>query len=258
MRKLILLMALFSLGLAKSAIANLSGAQQEQKILSATIMITITTPNWGETNPTETEALPIPNDEYRAVAHANGYKEADGLGTIIEHAGETFLVTHDHWSNFEEALGTVTLRTAGGSWLAAIDLRDFKEHVRYRDGSLLILALPADLQMAVAGKAQTATADTLQSGDQAFLALRANGRVDVISVNIITQAEKEGRPVLHLQSTRGQTVTGGDSGGGLWNGSHLVGVTWTTIMMENQSSGVRRSTDQSVAAVYQGYPSLWQ
>jgi hypothetical protein len=40
--------------------------------------------------------LPIPNDEYRTIARADGEVVADGLGTLVANGVELLLVTHDH------------------------------------------------------------------------------------------------------------------------------------------------------------------
>ena len=92
----------------------------------------------------------------------------------------------------------------------------------------------------------------MQTGDRGFVAQRAGGRITVSEVSVIAQAEKQGRPVVHLRSVDGQAVVGGDSGGGVWVNGRFTAAMWTTVMMENRATGVQRATDMSVAAVYQG------
>ena len=67
-----------------------------------------------------------------------------------------------------------------------------------------------------------------------------------------SQAQKQGRPAVQLQSVDGQAIVGGDSGGGVWLDGQLTAVMWTTVMMENSQTGAQRTTDMSIAAVYQG------
>lgn len=253
MRKLILITTIFVLGLAFFIPYSLK-ANHEQQILAATVMITITTPNWQETPQASIEALPIPNDEYRTMARADGEVAADGLGTLVVIDDELLLVTHDHWSRFDDALGTVTFQAADGSWLADMNLRAFKEHVRYRDGGTMVLAVPHVLETAVPGRAKALYSGALHAGDHGYLTRREGNRVVMTRATVISQGEKFGRPVVRLQSAGGQAVTGGDSGGGVWIGGRFAATMWTTVMMESMSSGKRWATDMSIAAVYGDTP----
>lgn len=231
---------------------HLEKVNQQQQILSATIMMTITTPNWQEKAVAAGEALPIPNDEYRPIARADGHVAADGLGTLVAGENKLLLVTHDHWSHFDDALGTVTFRSADGSWLADMDLSEFKEHVLSRNGGVMEVTAPDTLKKIIPIEAAALPANTLQTGDSGFMARQAGNRVIVSEVSVIAQAEQQGRPVVRLQSVDGQIVTGGDSGGGVWVDDRFAAAMWTTVMMENRATGVRRTTDVSIAAIYQG------
>lgn len=248
---IILIMAVPFLGLAH-LFSHFEEAKQKQQILSATVMMALTTPNWQEKAVASGEGLPIPNDEYRTIARAEGNVVADGLGTLVVNEDNLLLVTHDHWSHFEDALGTVTFRAADGSWLADMDLHDFKGHIRSRDGGMMVLTAPAILKSAVPVEAAALQASTLQTGDRGFVAQRAGNRIVVSEASVIAQAEKQGRPVVRLQSLDGQAVVGGDSGGGVWVHGCFAAAMWTTVMMENRATGVQRATDVSIAAVYQG------
>ena len=86
------------------------------------------------------------------------------------------------------------------------------------------------------------------------VAKRVGDRIAVSEVSIVAQAEKQGRPVVRLQSVDGQVVVGGDSGGGVWVDGRFVAAMWTTVMMENRMTGAQRATNVSIAAVYQGIP----
>jgi len=248
MRKLILVAAIFIFSATQFFSDEWKQHKQQQQVLAATVMITITTPNWQETPEPVTMALPIPNDEYRTIARAEGNVEADGLGTLVATGQETLLVTHDHWSRFDEALGTVTFRAADGTWLAEMALRDFQQHLRYRNGGTMVLTAPDVLATAVPGKAHPLQTTALTTGDSVFLAQQSGDQVIVTEARVIAQSEKQGLPVVRLQSEEGQVV-GGDSGGGVWLNGRLAGTMWATVMIENSITGERRITDLSVAAV---------
>jgi hypothetical protein len=70
----------FFIGLA-DFIPHVTKARQQQQILAAIVMISITAPNWQETSEKVEIVLPIPNDEYRTMARADGKVVADGLAT---------------------------------------------------------------------------------------------------------------------------------------------------------------------------------
>lgn len=232
----------------------LEKGKQQQQILSATVIISLTTPNWQEKAVAIGEALPIPNDEYRTIARAKGNVVADGLGTVVVNGDNLLLVTHDHWSHLNDALGTVTFRAADGSRLADMDLCDFKKHIQNRDGGIMVLAAPDMLKRIVPVEAAALQANTLQIGNRGFVAQRAGDRIAVSEVSIVAQAERQGRSVVRLQSVDGQVMVGGDSGGGVWVDGRFVAATWTTVMIENRMTGAQRETDVSIAAVYQGIP----
>jgi hypothetical protein len=248
MRRLLLLTAVLFVGLA-NLIAHLRKEKQQQQILLATVMISITTPNWQQMAGGSEEALPIPPDEYRVMARADGDVVADGLGTVVAHGDETLLITHDHWSHFDEALGMVTFRAADGTWLAEMKLRTFRQQLRYRDGGTMVLAAPDVLATAVPGKVLLHQTTALSTGDRVFLAQQADNHVLIAEARALTQTEKQGVPVVRLQSEDGQVV-GGDSGGGVWLNGRLAGTMWTKVMMEDPVTGERQATEMSVAAIY--------
>jgi hypothetical protein len=253
MRKLILITATFFLGLTQF-VPSFIEKRQRQQILAATVMMTITVPNWQERAEPVAEALPIPPDEYRTIARAEGEVVTDGLGTLVVQGGERLLVTHDHWSRFDETLGTVTFRASDGAFLAEMELRDFRTYLLYRDGGTMVLAVPDVLATAVSGSAEILPANALAIEDGVLLAQRAGDRVMLTEASVIAQSEKQGVPVVRLQSQDGQVVVSGDSGGGVWVNGRLAATMWTTIMMESPLTGERQATDMSIAAVYAAIP----
>lgn len=223
--------------------------KQRQQILAATVMISITTPNWRQPAQPAGEALPIPNDEYRPMARADGNVVADGLGTVMVDNGEKLLLTHDHWSRFDAALGKVVFRDAHGALLGQMDLRAFRQLLRYRDGGTMVLRVPVALAATTPARGNVRESNNLRSGNSVLLAQRFNGRVMLTEATVVAHDEKQDRPVVRLQSSRGQEVSGGDSGGGVWINGRLAATLWTTVMMENRADGELRATDFSIAAL---------
>jgi hypothetical protein len=224
----ILFLAILLLGLAH-LYPCLEEEKRRQQVLSATVMITITTPNWQE-EAFAGESLPIPNDEYRTIARADGKIVTDGLGTLVVEGNELLLVTHDHWSCLDDALGMVTFRAAGGSWLADMELDNFKEHIRYRDGGMIVVSAPDVLKAVIPVECAALKANTLHTGERAYVVQRAGDpptgsmpskpfdvRIVLTEVRVIAQAEKQGRPIVRLRSVdqrllRSRNVGDGDDG----------------------------------------------
>jgi hypothetical protein len=100
MRKLILITAVLFIGLA-NFIPYVTKARQQQQILAATVMISITAPNWQETAEKVEIVLPVPNDEYRTMARADGEVVAGGLATAW--AVQRDVVDENTYSSFRPA-----------------------------------------------------------------------------------------------------------------------------------------------------------
>ena len=94
----------------------------------------------------------------------------------------------------------------------------------------------------------------LRFGSEVLLAQHGETGVTLTEARVVADTEKDGRPVVQLQKLDGRPVVSGDSGGGVWFNGRLAATIWTTIMMENTTTGVRRPTDMSVAAIFQPMP----
>ena len=222
-------------------------ARTKQQILAATVQITMIVPQWTGGEQQAIEPLPVPPDEYRAMASVKDYIVAEGLGTVVQVNGRTYLITHDHWSQITANLGDVVFRDATGTLLVEMDLYDFKQLILWRDGGTMVLAVPDGLQK----PAMTVTYQQVTENDDLWLVHRQDGAVVVSPVQKQAADLKNGMDVWHLQ---GQTVVGGDSGGGVWANGRLAAIVWTAVMMENQATAERQVTDESIAAVLQGIP----
>ncbi|MGD2079460.1 MAG: hypothetical protein PVH18_13835, partial [Chloroflexota bacterium] len=78
----------------------------------------------------------------------------------------------------------------------------------------------------------------------------AQRQVSVEPVTIQGVEEHDGNASIKMQSLNGRVVQQGNSGGGVFAGTQLVGNMWETIRLRNQDSGQQTSTDLSRAARY--------
>ena len=222
-------------------------ARTKQQILAATVQITMIVPQWAGGEQQVNEPLPVPPDEYRSMSSVKDYIVAEGLGTVVQVNGRSYLITHDHWSQLAANLGDVQFRDATGALLAELDLYHFKRLILWRDGGTMVLAVPDGLQKS----AMTVTYQQITENDDLWLVHRQGGQVVVSPVEKMAADLKNGMDVWRLQ---GQAVVGGDSGGGVWVNGRLAAITWAAVMMENQTNAERQATDVSIAAVLEGIP----
>ncbi|MDX1417009.1 MAG: hypothetical protein R3293_22585 [Candidatus Promineifilaceae bacterium] len=223
-------------------------AQAQEQILEATVQITMTVPQWTQGEQQDNEPLPIPPEEYRSMTRVKEYVVAEGLGTVVQDNGRSYLVTHDHWSQLAANTGSVQFRDAAGALLAEMDLYHFKRLILARDGGTMLLSAPDALQKPA--KTEMNKRDTAR--DDLWLVHRQEGRLTASRVQKVAAKLKDGVAVWRLQ---GQVVESGDSGGGVWANGRLEAVTWTAVMLESPSNTERQATDMSIAAVYMPIPS---
>jgi hypothetical protein len=253
----LLLLAIAALIIHSTAFASLKETYQRRRILEATVMISIFIPDLEQAPPVE-EALPIPPDEYRPIARPESYVLHDGLGTLVNSGEEVLLVTHDHWSQIDNTLGKVEVRSASGSGLAKMELKDFKELIRYRDGGTMIVDFSEEIESGNGvNRSLLPDAHSLKqdaaAGEKVLLTRRqkdGDALASLIEATIEEFGTKEGRPVVRLQTRGRETIVGGDSGGGVWIDGRLAGNMWATIAVEDEQTGASRLTDRSVAALY--------
>jgi hypothetical protein len=204
----------------------------EQIILEATISITMFAP--------ETD---LPEE--------TSYIASDGLATLVTDGDETFIVTHDHWSLLDRDHGFVQFSNAAGQILLDIELDAFRSLIRHRDGGTTILAVPGGLEsLQPARLAKVADGQSLETGDTMLLVHRNGGQLMIVEAGLEKAGNKLGQATIRMESLNGEFIVGGDSGGGVWVNGKLVGNMWTTIMMEDISTGAHRATISSIAALY--------
>lgn len=222
-------------------------AQTKQQILAATVQITMIVPQWTEGEQQAIEPLPVPPDEVRTMATVKEYIVAEGLGTVVQANGRPYLITHDHWSQLTTSAGSVQFRDAAGTLLAEMPLYKFKRLIVARDGGTMVLSAPDSLQ----DLAMAAMPESVAANENLWLVHRQEEQVLVSPVQRVAVDSKNGVAVWRLQ---GEAVVSGDSGGGVWMNGRLAAITWTAVMLENQTNGERQATDVSIAAVFESLP----
>lgn len=255
----ILLFALIGLIVPNSIYISLREAFRRHRILEATVMITIIVPELQEA-PVVDEALPIPPDEYRPIVKPDSYVVAEGLGTLVNSGDETWLVTHDHWSLLDNTLGVVQISDAEGERIVEIQLMNFKNLVRYRDGGTMILKAPKEIKTKGQFKPPLLPGywpgnQKSSPGDVVLLAYRQRDGergISIMEAMVEETGARQGKPIIRLHSLNGESIVGGDSGAGVWLQGKLVGNIWSTVMKENVHTDYRRQTGASIAALYRG------
>ena len=232
MRKQLFLIALVTISALFVVAFIFSQTDDEQIIMEATLSITMFAPESdlpGETS----------------------YLASDGLATLVADGDETFIITHDHWSLLDRDRGFVRFSNTAGEILLDIELDAFRGLIRYRDGGTTILAVPGGLEnLRPARLANVAHSQSLETGDTMLLVHRNNGQLTIVEAGLEKAGNKQGQATIRVQSLNGETIIGGDSGGGVWLDGKLAGNMWTTIVMEDISTGAHRATTSSIAALY--------
>jgi len=181
------------------------------------------------------------------------YVVSNGLGTLVQDGDASYIVTHDHWSRLANKVAAVRFESAAGELLMELTPNHFYSLIRYRDGGTMVLAAPAELPDCMT-PVEAAAADESLAADQtlaiAYWQPDAQQQVSVEPVTVQVIEEHDGNASIKMQSLNGQVVQHGNSGGGVFAGTRLVGNMWETITLRNQDSGQQTSTDLSRAARY--------
>jgi hypothetical protein len=253
----IVLIAISSIILLGSAFDMVGDPEVRQEILESTFMITVIVPEL-EPAPEVDEALPIPPDEYRAIAKPDSYIVSDGLGSLLlDPDGQLLIITHDHWTSIDSDLGLVRISNGYGQIITEMQLFQFKRLIRHRDGGTMVLSAPdkiansLDLEQ-LESQSRSLGKHHVVAGDEVSLVYRqreGQSGVAVMRVEVESIGLKQGLPVLRLSTPEDMPVIAGDSGGGIWLDGELVANTWTTLMIINGQTGETRSANSSIAAL---------
>jgi hypothetical protein len=152
-----------------------------------------------------------------------------GLGTLVEHDGQRYIMTHNHWALPETTLERVELRDADGRLLTVMARMSYLSLLRYSDAGTLLLAAPPELDAMPA--AELGDSATLIIGAGLFIVTRDKQDENFLTVIEAEVEQAGGRKMPAQLLLRGpQTaVAPGDSGGGVWHDGRLVGNMWAIV-----------------------------
>jgi hypothetical protein len=151
-----------------------------------------------------------------------------GLGTLVAHDGELFILTHDHWRGLDAVI-TAQILDVAGALVAEIDGHTFRSWILYRDGGSLLLGPLPILANEMLKPAEMGSPGVVAPGGFLLIARQLGGepsRVGFIQSEVISLGQTQDLPVYNLRSLGGEAIVQGDSGGGVWYNGKLVGNTW--------------------------------
>lgn len=160
-----------------------------------------------------------------------------GLGTVVQHEGQSIIVTHDHWTHIHANLNVVEFSNAQGALLVSLNAAQFQTLIQYRDGGTMILSVPAGLETII--PATMADASTAQPNDMLWLARRtpfgSRSTVEVVGARLDTIHTGNSPAYLKMTAADNNVFIPGDSGGGVWMNGRLVANNWSSGLMITQS-----------------------
>jgi hypothetical protein len=216
-----------------------------RQVLDATVRITLfasLTDNQG--NPQY-----VMVDGQKAIQYVVG----EGLGTLTRSGADVLIVTHDHWTLLTSNLKKVQFHNVAGDLILEVSGAEFQQMIRYRDGGTMVLDAADEL---LSGLMAVSMGDSrsINSGDIVIIAYRQpeNGRITTATMIVKQISVYQNKPVFQLTSREGQSVIGGNSGGGVTVNGQIVGNMWTTTMEHE----VLRETGEAVSPLAQTSVSL--
>jgi hypothetical protein len=207
----------------------------QQQILDSTIQITVFA------------------EEAEQSASGQQYIVGNGLGTLVQDGASIYIVTHDHWSRLVKKLHKAQFHNASGDLLLEVDRSLFYGLIRYRDGGTMVLAAPEQLsaQAPAVPVSKNAPLSTGQTLYVAYWQPESQQQIGVEPVSVEAIETYDGQQAFKMRSQNGKVVIQGNSGGGIFAGSELVGTMWETIVQRQVESGQSTATDMSRAALAQ-------
>lgn len=184
-----------------------------------------------------------------------------GYGTVVERAGQTVIVTHNHWTppTFDPSIvpSRVKIYTIDKTLLTTLSGEEFFQLVRYQDEGTLVTSLPFGIDVVPIGSNQIGTGLVFDETEIFFLMHvdKETREVSFLPARQISAITPTGAPSVSFQTLTGESIHKGDSGGGVWYNGQLVGNMWATVSLTWPETLFRREakveySDQSFMAVF--------
>ena len=171
------------------------------------------------------EALRDATVQIRLIPPGAGEEAEVGLGTLVAHAGQTYLITHNRWEAFDY-LDRVQILSARGELLAELKGVLFQNLIVYSDKGALILRSPLGKSV---GGVPLGNARAATSGDTvtiAYLPGDPSGTVSFLTGEVKQVGKRRGDAVFLLSVSNGDEATAESAGGGVWLDGKFVGNLW--------------------------------
>lgn len=178
-----------------------------------------------------------------------------GFGTVVQHQGRRFILTHNHWSIPAADLNRVEIRNGTGQTLLILDGGAFYNLIRYQDGGTLLLDAPPEL--AGLNAAELGSGADVQVGSTVWLATYDIAAGQGLKIETAWVREVDGTAIPGRLTLQGQetAVISGDSGGGVWANGKLVANLWT-IQVAERTWGLGISQQRPTGSIVAGIQPL--
>jgi hypothetical protein len=168
-----------------------------------------------------------------------------GIGTLIQFQGETLLVTHNHWSLIEDAT-IVRFFDADNLLIKTIIGKEFRTMIAYLNPGTMILRPPQEL-LAYSTPVNVGNYSQVSIGDMVEVVYRdipSGGQAAIQQAFVEKITTYQDLPVYRLRSLDGRNIQPGDSGGGIWFKSELVGNNWMVEAKSTPNSAQPEKADR--------------
>ncbi|HEU0297277.1 MAG TPA: hypothetical protein VFR47_31335 [Anaerolineales bacterium] len=189
----------------------------------------------------------------------DGVTRGFDMATLVQHQGEIYLVTHNHYGDMLQDMNIVQLRDAENHKIRSMYGSEFKSLIVCQDPGTLVLRAPAGLPEALT-PVNVDHQPQLQPGNIVQVAYRGGAKreqVEIVDAVIEDITVSGVTPVYRLRFPDGQLLSPGDSGGGVWYGETFVGNIWSIVLSYTiveiasaNDSASESQTDLSYAAIF--------
>lgn len=187
---------------------------------------------------------------------------AYGMGTLVQYQGASYLVTHNHYGNLLQDMNILELRDARYKPIRTMYGYEFKGLIVYQDTGTLMLSLPDGLAEDIT-PGELGDSQQVKPGDIVQVARLAQPEREQVEIlEAVVEGVGVSEPVYLLRSLNGESLSPGDSGGGVWYAGKFVANTWAVLYgysaldaSGNADPDSKFQTEMSYAAIF---PEVFQ